>query len=221
MNIRRILALSLLSFALGGLTGILFPAAALETRYQVLSLQGTLKEVKEAEKPLPTSVPRTFNPLVAPDGSAIEPIDTSFSVIVPKLGINARVIPGVNPTNPKEYSEALKKGVAHSKFSFFPDEEGVVFLFAHSTSAEWFVKELNAVFYLLKNLETGDLIILVYKNTLYTYQMRESRIVAAGDTSYLSPIQDPRMLILQTCWPPGQTTERLLIIADLADRQSK
>ena len=75
--------------------------------------------------------------------------------------------------------------------------------------------------YLLKNLEAGDLIVLSYKGDLYTYKLIEKRVVKPSEISYVQPISGERKLILQTCWPPGQTTERLLIIADLIDRQSR
>ncbi len=156
-----------------------------------------------------------FTPLTAPDGSVITPVDTNFGLIIPKIGINANVIPAVDPTNPGEYEKALLEGVAHASTSYFPDQNGTVYLFSHSTSYDWFVKDLNAVFYLVKNLDTGDTVVLMYKGKEYTYRITEKKVVSPEAVSYLVPHAGARNLILQTCWPPGSTSERLLIFADL------
>ena len=213
----KILAIGLIALALGGITRPLVPATRLETGYLFSQTQQYLSTLVNPKKPLPKSAPVIFNPLLDEAGNEITPSDMNFSIIVPKIGINAAVIPAVNPTNPKEYDEALLKGVAHASTSFFPNENGVVYLFSHSTNYEWFVKDLNAVFYLMKNLEPGDIAILVYKGTRYIYSITEKRVVSPKEISYMAPIEGKRMLILETCWPPGSTTQRLLVLANLID----
>jgi len=170
---------------------------------------------------LPPAVPVVFNPLVTPEGAAIEPVNREFSLIVPKIGINAPVIAAVNPANPGVYLEALQKGVAHAATSFFPDEAGTVYLFSHSTNYEWFVRDLNAVFYLLKNLEAGDLVVIFYKGNRYTYRLTEKRIVGPKEVGYLVPQAAERRLILQTCWPPGSVAQRLLLFAELIEETAQ
>ena len=214
----KILAMGLLALALGGMVRPLVPATRLELSYYVPQIVDRVSSLWVKPAPtLPKSAPKVFTPLLDDNGNEIIPSDTNFSIIVPKIGINAAVIPAVDPTDPKEYKEALQKGVAHASTSFFPNENGVVYLFSHSTNYEWFVKDLNAVFYLMKNLEAGDLVILVYKGARYTYKMTEKRVVPASAVSYVAPIEGKKMLILQTCWPPGSTAERLLVFADLID----
>jgi LPXTG-site transpeptidase (sortase) family protein len=208
----------IVALALGGVFRSLIPSMQMELSYylpKIVDRAGAIW-VKPAPQ-LPKSVPKVFTPLLDDNGNEIIPSDTNFSIIVPKIGINAAVIPAVDPTNPTSYDEALQKGVAHASTSFFPNENGAVYLFSHSTNYEWFVKDLNAVFYLMKNLETGDLVILIYKGTRYTYSITEKRIVDPDEISYIAPIEGKKMLILQTCWPPGSTTERLLVFADLID----
>jgi len=217
MKISRVIGLSLIALSLGGVCQLALPTVRLESMFYLSSLKTAYATAGKEEKPLPASAPVIFNPLIDADGKPIEPADTNFSVIVPKIGINAKVIPAVNPGDTKAYEEALKTGVAHASTSFFPNEEGTVYLFSHSTNYDWFVKDVNAVFYLLKNLELNDQIVLVYKGTRYTYRLTDKRVVAPTDISYLTPIEGKRNLILQTCWPPGSTTERLLILADLID----
>lgn len=218
---RAKIGLALLTLALGGLTGPLAPKLRLEASFYFGRVRETAALKLNPPKPLPKSIPVVFNPLVTEDGSSIAPVNTDFSLIVPKIGVNAAVIPAVNPTNPGEYLEALQKGVAHASTSYFPNEEGTVYLFSHSTNYDWFVKDLNAVFYLLKNLSEGDLIVVFYQGRRYTYRLSDKRVVAATEVSYLVPQGGKKRLILQTCWPPGSTAERLLIFADLVEEQSQ
>ncbi len=215
----RLLGMALLAIGLGGMVGPLVPKLKLEAGYLIYSArQQAAKRASEA-KPLPSSVPVVFDPLVTPDGASIAPVNESFSLIIPKIGVNAPVVPGVNPMRPNEYLEALKTGVAHANTSFYPNEDGTVYLFSHSTNYEWFVRDLNAVFYLMKELEKGDLIVLIYQGKRYSYRMTDKRVVSPKDVTYLAPVVGNKNLILQTCWPPGSVSERLLIFADLMEVQ--
>lgn len=210
----RSLGFILIAIALGGIAGPLIPAARLEAFYWG---QAAVAAVKPAPAPseLPPSVPVVVNSLITPDGTTITPVNTDFSVIIPKIGVNAPVIADVDPTRPGTYDAALLQGVAHSKTSFTPDQDGTTYLFSHSTNYDWFVKDLNAIFYLLKNLKTGDRVVLYYKSKQYTYEINETKVVSPRDISYLVPTVGKKSLILETCWPPGSVSERLLVFADL------
>ena len=169
INFGRRIALGLIALSLGGILGPLTPAIRLEGEYayrRVLSAV-SYQQSAVAAKPLPKSVPVVFNPLKTEDGSSIDPASKEFGLIIPKVGINTSVIPSVNPADPGIYLEALKKGVAHASTSYFPDEDGTVYLFSHSTNYDWFVSDLNAVFYLLKDLTPGDDIAVYFENTRF------------------------------------------------------
>jgi LPXTG-site transpeptidase (sortase) family protein len=197
------------------------PQAKSETTYQLNKI-AEKHAVEEKEKtPMPSAVPITFNPLVGPDGNIIEPINKDFSVIVPKLGINSPVVASVDPLNAKEYENALQQGVAHAKTSYFPDQDGAVYLFSHSTNYEWYVKDLNAIFYNLKNIADGDIIVVYYKGKRYTYRYTSRAVVSSQDMTYLLPVTGKKQLILQTCYPPGTTYQRLMIFADLVDEKGE
>jgi len=210
----RMLGFALLALGLGGFTGPFIPALRLESAYAITQIQSTYTP-KSPVKNLPASAPVFINPMVAPDGSAITPINTDFSIVIPKIGVNAPVIANVDPTSPDTYGSALLEGVAQSSTSFTPDQNGMTYLFSHSTNYDWFVKDLNAVFYLLKDLKVGDYVVLYYKGKQYTYQISSTKIVSPKDISYLMPQSGKKGLILETCWPPGTTTDRLLMFADL------
>ena len=175
------------------------------------------KQAYDQAKPLPAAVPIGFNPMMAPDGTIIDPVNTEFSLVIPSVGINAPVIAGVNPLDPASYVPALKQGVAHASTSYFPNQNGSVYLFSHSTNYQWFVKDLNAIFYNVKNLKIGDYIVVFYQGKRYVYQYKSSKVVSPKDTAELIPETGKRELILQTCWPPGSVTERLLLYADLVE----
>lgn len=143
----------------------------------------------------------------------IKPEDPSFSVVIPKIGANARVLSNIDPSDEKVYLIALKKGVAHTRGTAFPGEGGHIFLFAHSTDYFWNVGNYNAIFYLLSKLEVGDEVNLFYHNQPFAYRVIGKRIVEPSQVEYLTRKTNKEFLTLQTCWPAGTTLRRLLIFA--------
>ena len=222
ISLRQLLGFALLAIGIGGVIGPLTPHIRLETAYLSGEARAAVtRELTPVKPPLPKSAPVVFEPLTTPDGASIDPINMDFSLIVPKVGINAAVVASVDPAKAADYKDALSRGIAHAATSFLPDQDGTVYLFSHSTNYAWFVKDLNAVFYMLKNLEKGDLAVIIYKGKRYTYKITGKKVVSPTSTAYLVPIAGKRNLILQTCWPPGSTTERLLIFADLIEDNGK
>lgn len=149
-----------------------------------------------------------------PNEKMLVPKSTDFSIIIPKLGINERVFANIDATDPNIFLPILQKGVAHAKGTAFPGMNGITYIFAHSTDNFWNVGRYNAVFYLLKELQPGDDIVIFFQNKRYSYKVFAQKIVDDSDTSFLkSNIGQGELLILQTCWPPGTTWKRLLIFA--------
>lgn len=144
----------------------------------------------------------------------IIPVDKEFGIVIPKININAKIFPDVDPTNPNNYLSVLKKGVAHSKGSSYPGQDGNVFLFAHSTDAFWNVGQYNAVFFLIGKLEKGDEVDIYYQGKLYKYNVLEKKVVAPEILEeYVRQHTLGKTLTLQTCYPPGTTLKRLIVIA--------
>ena len=135
-----------------------------------------------------------------------------FSVVIPKIGAKSDIIANVDAGRPQEYLAALEEGVAHAKGTYFPGQGETIFLFAHSTDSPINIARYNAVFYLLRKLEPGDVVIVFFADKKYTYEVEEKLVTKAGDTSWLATGGEER-LILQTCDPPGTTFRRLLIVA--------
>jgi LPXTG-site transpeptidase (sortase) family protein len=141
------------------------------------------------------------------------PIDSDFSILIPKIKANTKVIKDVDPFNSNDYQLALTKGVAHAKTSTTPDLGGNTFIFAHSAGNWYQANQYNAVFYLLKKLVKGDQITLYYQGQPYDYYLTESKLVDSQDVDYLTAKSFEKQLTLMTCWPPGTTLKRLIIIA--------
>lgn len=218
-RIKYDLGLILLALSIGGLIGPYIPRIRMETYYAYLQSKAYLASQGSSLRSYQprTAVPVAFNHLVTESGASINPVDTQFGIVIPKIGVNAKILASINPTKPEEYNKAMAEGIAHASTSFLPDEDGTMYLFSHSTNYDWFVKDLNAVFYLLKNLELKDKIVIFYKDKQYIYTITDKRVVSPMAVSYLVPQKGTKKLILQTCWPPGSTTERLLIFADLTN----
>jgi len=140
-------------------------------------------------------------------------ISDTFTVNVPKIGAVSRVIPDVNAGNYQEYMLALKEGVAQASGLANPGEIGTTYLFAHSVSSRVDFARYNAVFYLLDQLVIGDEVEITYESRLYKYQITNREILAATDTKYLKPQNTEEKLVLQTCYPPGTSWKRLVVIA--------
>ena len=144
----------------------------------------------------------------------IIPVDTNFSIIIPKINANTKVINNVDPFNSHEYQIALTRGVAHAKGSSTPNSGGNTFIFAHSAGNWYQANQYNAVFYLLNKLTKGDEIIVYYQNQAYHYSVTDTKLVNGNEINYLTG-NSSNQLTLMTCWPPGTTLKRLLIIAHL------
>lgn len=142
----------------------------------------------------------------------IYPVSSDFGIIIPKINVNYKIIPNVNPYDEKEYTEALKRGVVHAKGTDFPGTGRKIYLFSHSSSSIW-QGTINIAFYLLKELEKEDKIYLFYRNLRYDYEVTEKIITGPDLKKYLSEDLDKDILILQTCWPAGTNLKRLIILA--------
>lgn len=163
-----------------------------------------------------SSVPAAGFGQIKTSAEVITPLSTDFGIVIEKINANAKIIANVNPANEREYVSALTKGVAHAAGTKFPGEKGNIYLFSHSTDAPWNVIRYNAVFYLLRELEVGDRVILFYNYRRFDYFVYDKTIVNPTDVSFLTNQYDESILTLQTCDPPGTLLKRLVIRAKLS-----
>ena len=169
-------------------------------------------------------VVRTFYPVaqaelsyqakkVVPQNKKVIPINTDFSIQIPKIGVNANVVKNVDPYNSALYQKALTQGVAHAKGSGLPGFPGNVFIFAHSANSWYQANQFNAIFYLTEKLNISDDITINYEKSEYQYKVTEKKIVKNTEINYLTDSSTDQTLTLMTCWPPGTTLGRLIIVA--------
>lgn len=141
-------------------------------------------------------------------------VNSYFSVVIPKIDAASNIIANVDAGNKSEYSQALKRGVVHSKGTYFPGQGKTIFLFSHSTDSPLNIARYNAVFYLLRKLEVGDKVIVFFADQKYEYEVSEKLFAEPEDSSWLSYDTGSEKLILMTCDPPGTTWRRLLVMAE-------
>lgn len=153
------------------------------------------------------------------DVKKVKPVDKEFGIVIPKIRANTKVVADVDPLKEREYQMALTKGVAQARGTVLPGQTGNTFIFAHSAGNWYVANQYNAVFYLLYKLVKGDVIEVYYKEKLYTYKVRELKYVDPKDVGFLSAKTDGwKTLTLMTCWPPGTTLQRLIVVADMTEK---
>lgn len=100
----------------------------------------------------------------------------------------------------------LKKGVGHYKGSFYPGENGQIVLSGHR----------DTVFRRLGELEIGDPLKVKMAYGDYDYEIVETKIVEADDTSIITLQKKNEELIVTTCYPfsyVGDAPQRYIIYA--------
>lgn len=211
----------LLLFSIYGVIATFGPSLVAELQFRAAQARGVEFAIEDPTTTISRRRQRNaydgpgFDALLGGTKQSLVPPDTAFSIVIPKIGASARVIPNVDSNNPEEYREKLLEGVAHAKGTVFPGIVGNTYLFAHSTDNWWNVGRYNAIFYLLKDLKPGDDVVVFFEDRRYNYVVDHTLIADPSEVSLLVDSQKSgkEQLILQTCWPPGTTWKRLFIVA--------
>lgn len=192
---------------------ILGPLIKAEAGYRIDKIGGIKRTIS-----LNFSQNQSFGNIQSAENTII-PVSTEYGIVIEKINANAKIIPNVNPANESQYSKALTQGVAEALGSTKPGEVGNLYLFSHSTDAPWNIIRYNATFYLLKELEAGDRVVIFYKNRRYEYVVFDKIIASPKDISFITNRYDSPVLTLQTCDPPGTLFNRLIVRAKLVSNQ--
>lgn len=202
VNALFLISNTLLAIALVVIIGIFGPVLAEETQYQFRSLKSSLSG-------------RQIRSWVIPDWN-LNLVDADIaegnSIVIPKLFIQERIIPNVDPTNKSDYLIALSQGIAHAAGTGLVGSGRLGYYFAHSSGLGSVLSRGKAVFYLLGKLEVGDDIDMYQGGKKYQYQVISKHIVEPDDLSFLEQAGDK--IVLQTCWPIGTSASRLIITAE-------
>lgn len=216
---------------LTGLLGLIFllgPLITAELQYRSDRILGVKRSIQGPTTTLLPSVHQTdggggpeggpdqFGHL-STDTNVIVPVDTNYAIVIEKINANARIIANVDPGDENAYVKALSEGVAEAAGSTPPGQPGNLYLFSHSTDAPWNVIRYNAIFFLLRELDKGDRVVIFYKSRRYDYIVYDKVIANANDVSFLTNRYSQPVLTLQTCDPPGTLLHRLIVRAKLVN----
>lgn len=203
----RIIGASLITTSIVGLIFTYGPVIKDELSYQVLNVTGSERQAQLEAIAEANRISSVQNE------TEVLGVDSSFAIAVPKIDAVANVVANINAGSEEDYSAALKEGVAHARGTHFPGQGENIFLFSHSTDSPLNISEYNAIFYLLRKLETGDKVVVYFADKKYVYEVDYKVVTGASDTHWLYDNTDEERLVLQTCDPPGTTLNRLLVIA--------
>ena len=155
--------------------------------------------------PTPTQVPLSERKL-------------EYSITIPKIMAYANIAENVDPFNRDQYLRVLGEGlVAQTKDTSRPGlgPGHTTYLFAHSSNGGLNMLRDNPVFYLLGELNNGDVIFVDLNGYNYTYKVYKQLVIDANQVQYLKYTEpDKELVVLQTCWPIGTDWKRLLVFAE-------
>jgi len=175
------------------------------------------EQVAAVENPITCSAPSVDETATATPSQSQEPAPTATEVRIlypekPKLNdrIGTITLPTLNlswPIFEGTEEEQLSKGVGHYVGSVLPGIQDNSILSGHRTS----------VFNRIGELEVNDLILIETSAGIFTYQVRDFRIVDRSDRTVIMP-SPTAVLTLTTCYPFDslvRTTDAFLVEADL------
>jgi len=131
-----------------------------------------------------------------PEGSLLGTIE------IQSVGVRAVVLQG-------DSSEVLRRGVGHVPGTPLPGEAGNVALAAHR----------DTIFRPLRNIKTGDLVVLRTNASSVAYRVRSTEIVPPTDIDVLDS-RGTNELTLITCYPfyyVGHAPDRFIVRASEVD----
>ncbi|SHP73884.1 Sortase (surface protein transpeptidase) [Mycobacteroides abscessus subsp. abscessus] len=176
-----------------GITGY----AGYQILYSNIKAEQSLKEAEEV--------------LVKPQGqvdeTAFEPGNGEVVGLLslPKIESELAIVEGTDP-------DELAKGVGHYKGSFYPKQGGQIVLSGHR----------DTVFKRVGELELGDELIMKMPYGEAMYEIVNTKIVDADDTSIITLQNEEEELILTTCYPfgfIGDAPERYIIYAKIKNNR--
>ncbi len=135
-----------------------------------------------------------------------------FAITMPTLGITDLGI-----EHPADASDAtsllapLQRGVGH--LFAYPGEGSTVLVYGHSSNYPWDVSGFAKIFRGINKLKVGEQVYVTYGGTFIVYQVTGHQTIPAGDLASVSASGDGEELVLYTCWPPDQVTQRYLVRA--------
>lgn len=154
------------------------------------------------------SSPVSSSPVISKKPAASVSFVTG-TIEIPKIGIKVPII-FQKSTNKRDLEKALKSGVVHYPTSAMPGENGAVMIAGHSAPAGW-KRNYDWAFSKINELSAGSEIFIYYNNKKYQYLVTKQFFLTPGAAIPLNT-SFANSLYLSTCWPPGQSKAKRLII---------
>lgn len=141
-----------------------------------------------------------------------------FNLSIPSLKIKeAKVVSNVNSDMEEVYFPVLREAIAHYEGTALPEEEGNTFLYGHSVLPAFYNPgDYLTIFSLLPQMRIGDEFSLNYAGKEFSYAVFAKKVVEPNNLHSLEPYPF-KTATLMTCFPPGLTTKRLLVVGRLLD----
>jgi len=67
-------------------------------------------------------------------------------------------------------------------------------------------------------MNIDDSFYLTYQGKVYKYKVFDKKVVEATEIDYLNPNTRKNQATLMTCWPPGTTLKRLVVLGELIEQ---
>lgn len=128
----------------------------------------------------------------------------SNRLLMPQLGISM-------PIFESDSVNTLLKGGWIFPGTSTPDKGGNTVVFGHRFR---YLPPISNTFYSLDKINIGDTFTVAWKGQLYTYKVREKKIIEPTDFSVLNKTSDAEITLI-TCAPLFSTKQRLVVVGTL------
>lgn len=139
------------------------------------------------------------------DGSQEAPKDNRL--VLPSIHIDEPIVVGDDPQN-------IHKGVWHRPNTSTPEKGSNTVLVGH----RWDYGQSSSVFYNLDKVVVGDLFAIWWEGKEYVYRVTENKIVEPSAIEVEDPTDKP-IATLYTCTPIWTAKQRLVVVAELVEKE--
>jgi len=147
------------------------------------------------------------------------PLPDAAQLVIPKIGVNARIQFGIPPVADMMYQK-LETGLVHYSESPRPGRPGLAVILGHSSYYSWYKGEYGTVFALLGKLKQDDQVLVQYADgQSFAFTVRQSFVVDP-----VAKLEDPRFqeiartqvpgIVLLGSWPVGTAYTKLAVYAE-------
>lgn len=147
--------------------------------------------------------------------------DREDSIEISKLGVMAPLVSveGPEASDGKILQDKLLEGALIYPGSALPGLPGQTLVLGHSAPPDWPKIKYFWIFSKISELEKGDEIVVFFDNKKLVYSVTEKYFLERGQEVPAHDPQDHRsVLLLISCWPPGQDIRRIAVEAELEEK---